>query len=153
MIILGISAFFHDSSACIIKDGRIIAAAEEERFTRKKHDLSFPFNSINFCLKRANITIKEVDYIAFYEKPLLKFERVVSQFIETFPKGLWAFYKTMPSWINEKLRVQSIIKRKLKYKGNIAFVEHHLCHAASSYLVSPFEESAILTIDGVGEWS
>ena len=153
MIILGISAFFHDSSACIIKDGRIIAAAEEERFTRKKHDLSFPFNSINFCLKRANITIKEVDYIAFYEKPLLKFERVVSQFIETFPKGLWAFYKTMPSWINEKLRVQSIIKRKLKYKGNIAFVEHHLCHAASSYLVSPFEESAIPTIDGVGEWS
>lgn len=153
MIILGISAFFHDSSACILKDGRIIAAVEEERFTRKKHDTDFPFNAINYCLKKAGARIEEVDYIGFYEKPLLKFERVLSQFLESFPRGFLAFYNTIPSWITQKLRVQRIIRKKLKYKKDILFVEHHLAHAASSYLVSPFKEAAILTVDGVGEWA
>ena len=151
MIILGISAFFHDSSACLIKDGIIVAAAEEERFTRKKHDLGFPFNAIDYCLKECNATINDIDYIAYYEKPLIKFERILRQFLESFPRGYAAFYKTMPSWVNEKLRVRHIIKRKLKFKGNVFFIEHHLAHAASSYLMSPFDEAAILITDGVGE--
>jgi len=112
MIILGISAFFHDSSACILKDGKLIAAAEEERFTRKKHDASFPINAIKYCLKEAGVSGKELDAVAFYEKPLVKFERVMSQFVDSFPRGLFAFNKTMPSWINEKLRIRGIIKKK-----------------------------------------
>ncbi len=153
MIVLGISAFSHDSSAAIIKDGELVAAAEEERFTRKKHDFSFPYNAIRFCLQKAGVTINQVDCIAFYEKPLLKFERIMSQFVYSFPRGFTAFAKTMPSWINEKLHIRGIIKRKLKYLGNIYFIEHHLAHAASSYLMSPFSESVILTVDGVGEWA
>lgn len=151
MIILGISAFFHDSSACLIKDGIIMAAAEEERFTRKKHDLGFPFKAIEYCLKECNASINDVNYIAYYEKPILKFERILRQFLESFPMGYIAFYRTMPSWVNEKLRVRHIIKRKLKFKGNVFFIDHHLAHAASSYLMSPFGEAAILIIDGVGE--
>ena len=153
MIILGISAFFHDSSVCLIKDGKIIAAAEEERFTRKKHDAGFPYKAIEYCLSAAGITINAVDYISFYEKPILKFERVMGQFIQSFPKSFFSFYQAMPSWINDKLRVQSIIKKKLKYKKSIFFIEHHMAHAASTYLVSPFTEAAIVTIDGVGEWA
>jgi len=153
MIVLGISTFFHDSSAAIIIDGKIIAAAEEERFTRKKHDFGFPFHAVDFCLKEAGITIDKVNYIAFYEKPLLKFERVMSQFLHSFPKGFPAFYKTMPSWLNEKLRIRKIIKKKLKFNGKILFVDHHLAHAASSYLISPYKKAVILTVDGVGEWA
>lgn len=153
MIVLGISAFFHDSSAAIIKDGILLAAAEEERFTRKKHDFGFPYHAIAFCLRKAGITIQQVDCIAFYEKPLLKFERVMSQFVASFPRGFSAFHKTMPSWINDKLRIRGIIKKKLHYAGDIYFVEHHLAHAASSYLLSPFDEAVILTVDGVGEWA
>jgi len=151
MYILGISCYYHDASACILKDGKLIAAAEEERFTRKKHDIDFPINAIKYCLKEARITIDKVSYIGFYEKPLLKFERVLSQHLEMFPKSFYTFYKALPSWINEKLRVVSKIKKTLKYKKDVLFVEHHLAHAASSYLVSPFKEAAILTIDGVGE--
>jgi len=151
--ILGISCFYHDSAACLIKDGIVAAAAEEERFTRKKHDTSFPVNAVNYCLKEGNVNIGQIDYISFYEKPLLKFERLLSQHLEMFPKSFWSFYKALPSWINEKLRVPSIIRKKLKYKGDVLFIEHHLAHAASSFLVSPFEEAAILTIDGVGEWA
>ena len=153
MIILGISAFFHDSSAAIIKDGILIAAAEEERFTRKKHDFGFPFKAIEYCLKEAGIKIDQVNSIAFYEKPLLKFDRIITQFIDSFPRGFLAFNKTMPSWLNEKLRIRGIIKNKLKFKGEVYFIEHHLAHSASSYLVSPFNESVILTLDGVGEWA
>ena len=153
MIILGISAFFHDSSAALIKDGNLIAAVEEERFTRKKHDMEFPIKSIEYCLKEADISIDKVDYIAFYEKPILKFDRILNQFIDSFPKGFLAFNKAMPSWISEKLRIRRIVKKKLKFKGKIFFIEHHLAHAASSYLVSPFNESVILTLDGVGEWA
>jgi len=152
MYVLGISCFYHDASAALLKDGKIIAAAEEERFTRKKHDISFPINAINWCLKYANITINDLDYVGFYEKPILKFERLISQHLEMFPKSFFVFIKSTPTWINEKLRIQSIVKKKLKYKGSILFVNHHLAHAASSFLVSPFKESAILTVDGVGEW-
>ena len=153
MIVLGISCFYHDSAAAILKDGVLIAAAEEERFTRKKHDQGFPLQAILFCLNEANVKISEVDYIAFYEKPLVKFERLLSQHLEKFPYSFPSFIKAMPQWMNEKLRIRSIIKKKLKYKGKIVFLDHHLSHAASTFLVSPFEEAAILTVDGVGEWS
>ena len=152
MNILGINAFFHDSSAALVQDGKLVAAAEEERFTRKKHDLSWPKNAIEYCLKQGNITIEQVDYIGFYEKPLLKFERVMSQFLETFPKGFGAFQQAMPGWFNDKLRVMKYVRKKLKYRGDVFFIEHHLAHAASSFFCSPFQESAILTTDGVGEW-
>ncbi|HLD27986.1 MAG TPA: carbamoyltransferase [Patescibacteria group bacterium] len=153
MYILGISCYYHDASATLIKDGQVVAAAEEERFTRKKHDSSFPINAVNFCLKYEGISIKEINHVGFYEKPILKFERILSQFIETFPWGLKSFISSMPSWINEKLRIIRIIKKKLGYQGEIFFIEHHLAHAASAYLLSPYDESSIVTIDGVGEWS
>ncbi len=151
--ILGISCYYHDASAALLKDGIIVAAAEEERFTRKKHDISFPINAILYCLKSQNITIKNIDYIGFYEKPMLKFERVLSQHLEKFPRSFKTFVSSMPSWINEKLRVMRVVRKKLKYKGDVLFIEHHLAHAASSFLVSPFEKAAILTDDGVGEWT
>lgn len=153
MYVLGISCFYHDASAALIKDGIVIAAAEEERFTRKKHDTSFPTNAVKFCLKHAGISINDVDHIGFYEKPMKKFERILHQHIEMFPFSFWTFYKSLPSWINEKLRIPKIVKKKLKYKGDIFFIDHHMCHAASSYLVSPFKEAAVMTIDGVGEWA
>ncbi len=153
MYILGLACYYHDASACLLKDGEIIAAAEEERFTRKKHDTCFPTNAINYCLKEAGITGRQLDYIGFYEKPLLKFERYISQHLEKFPRSYWSFLKSMPSWMNEKLRVPTTIRKKLKYKGPILFIDHHLAHAASSYLVSLFKKAAILTIDGVGEWA
>ncbi len=152
MLVLGISCFFHDSSATLLKDGKIIAAAEEERFTRKKHDTAFPYNSISFCLKQAKILPKDVTTIAFYEKPLIKFERVLASHIHSFPKSLWTFYLAMPSWIKEKLRVNSILS-KLNLNSETFFIPHHLCHAASSFLVSPFKSAAIVTLDGVGEWT
>jgi len=153
MYILGISCFYHDSSAALLKNGKIIAAAAEERFTRKKHDISFPINAINYCLKSQNVSINDVKYISFYEKPLLKFERILSQHLEMFPKSYGSFISSLPFWINKKLRIIKIVKKKLKYKDDVLFIEHHLAHAASSFLASPFEESAILTVDGVGEWS
>jgi len=153
MIILGISCYYHDSSAALIKDGILIAAAQEERFLRKKHYFGFPYQSIAYCLHEAGISIGDVDYIGFYEKPVLKFERMMHQHLEMFPRSFKAFVNALPSWINEKLRVMSILRRKLKYKKDVLFVEHHMAHAASSYLVSPFSEAAVLTMDGVGEWS
>ena len=153
MYILGVSCFYHDSSAVLLKDGKIIAGAEEERFTRKKHDAGFPINAIKYCLKEAGITVKELDYVGFYEKPFLKFERLLSQHLEMFPFSYWSFYKSIPSWINEKLRIPHLMKKKLGYKGDILFIPHHLAHAASSYLVSNFNEATIMTIDGVGEWA
>jgi len=153
MYVLGISCYYHDSSAALLKNGIIVAAAQEERFTRKKHDASFPINAIKYCLKTQKITINEISHIGFYEKPLLKFERVLSQNLETFPKSFGTFLSSMPSWINEKLRTIKTIRKMLKYQGDVLFVEHHLAHAASSFLVSPFTEAAILTVDGVGEWT
>lgn len=153
MYILGISCYYHDSSAALLKDGVIVAAAEEERFTRKKHDSSFPVNAIRYCLASQNILINDVKYIGFYEKPFIKFERVLAQHLEMFPKSWKTFLISLPSWINEKLRVVKTIRKKLKYNGDILFVEHHLAHAASAFLMSPFKKVAILTVDGVGEWT
>jgi carbamoyltransferase len=153
MYILGISCFYHDSSASLLKDGKIIAAAQEERFTRKKHDISFPINAIEYCLKSQGISIDNIDYIGFYEKPFLKFERVLYQHLETFPKSYRTFLSNIPSWFNEKLRVIKIIHKKLKYKKDILFIDHHLAHAAGSFLPSPFKKAAIFTVDGVGEWT
>lgn len=150
--ILGISCYYHDSSAALIKDGVLVAAAQEERFTRQKHDFSFPINAIRFCLDSQHINIGDLDYIGFYEKPLLKFERALYQHLQMFPRSLKTFLSSMPSWLNEKLRVMRAV-RKLGYKKDVLFIEHHLAHAAGSFLISPFKEAAILTIDGVGEWT
>jgi carbamoyltransferase len=149
--IIGISAFYHDAAACILKDGKIIAACHEERFSRIKHDENLPVNAINFCLKQVNININEVDYIAYYEKPILKFDRILNTFIKTVPKGFIPFKMALKSWLKEKLWVSSVIKKKLNYKGEIKFCKHHESHAASAYFTSKFNESAFLTIDGVGE--
>jgi carbamoyltransferase len=158
--ILGISAFYHDSAACILKDGEIIAAAQEERFTRKKHDPSYPHNAIEFVLKYANLRLSEVDQIVFFEKPFLKFERLLETYVAFAPKGFVSFSKAMPLWIKEKLFQKNLLFEKLKehdknYKSdeNIFFSDHHLSHAASAFFPSPFEEAIVLTADGVGEWA
>jgi carbamoyltransferase len=158
--ILGISAFYHDSAACILKDGVIVAAAQEERFTRKKHDPSYPKNAINFVLKYANLKLSEVDQVVFFEKPFLKFERLLETYVAFAPKGFVSFSKAMPVWIKEKLFQKNLLFNKLKehdekYKSdeNIFFSDHHLSHAASAFFPSPFEEAVVLTADGVGEWA
>lgn len=153
IFVLGISCFYHDSSATLLCDGVVVAAAAEERFTRIKHDISFPAGAIAYCLESQDITIQDVSYIGFYEKPFLKFERVLYQYLETFPLGIKTFLKSMPPWINEKLKVRKIIRKKLKYAGDIFFIPHHLAHAASVFLASPFKQSVIITVDGVGEWT
>lgn len=153
MYVLGLSCFYHDSSAALIKDGVVVAAAQEERFTRKKHDTSFPVNAVKYCLKSQDIKIKDIDHIAFYEKPIIKFERVLYQHLSEFPKSLKVFLGNIPSWFNEKLRIVRFVRKKLKYKKDIFFIEHHMAHAAGSFLISPFKKSAILTVDGVGEWT
>ncbi len=153
MYVLGISCFYHDSSASLLKDGEIVAAAQEERFTRKKHDTSFPINSIEYCLKSQGITIKDIDYIGFYEKPFLKFERILYQHLEEFPKSYKIFISNLPGWFNEKLRVMRFIRKNLKYKKGVFFVDHHEAHSAGSFLPSPFKKAAIFTVDGVGEWT
>ncbi|HLD97661.1 MAG TPA: carbamoyltransferase [Candidatus Nanoarchaeia archaeon] len=153
MNILGISCFYHDSSAALLQDGKIVAAAQEERWSRKKHDISFPENAIRYCLEEVGISISQVDAVGFYERPMLKFERLLSSHIETFPKSYKVFVQALPSWITEKLRIPSIMRKKLKYEGNVFFVDHHMAHAASSFHASPFDEAAIFTADGVGEWT
>jgi len=153
MNILGISAFYHDSAACLLHDGKIIAAAQEERFTRVKHDFSFPINAIKYCLEKGGIEAKNLDYIGFYDKPFIKFERILSTYVATFPRSFPSFLKAVPVWTKEKLWIPQIIKRELNYEKDILFIEHHLSHAASAFLVSPFKEAAILTLDGVGEWT
>jgi len=151
--ILGISCYYHDSSAALLKDGKIVAAAEQERFSRKKHDIRFPHDAVKYCLESEKITIKDVDLVGYYEKPLLKFERILSQHIEMFPLSIKTFLIAMPSWINEKLRVLKVLKKTFKYNKNVYFIDHHLAHAASTFLTSPYEKAAILTVDGVGEWA
>jgi carbamoyltransferase len=158
--ILGISAFYHDSAACIVLDGEIIAAAQEERFTRKKHDSNYPKNAINFVLKYSNLKLSEVDQIVFFEKPFLKFERLLETYVAFAPKGFVSFSKAIPLWIKEKLFQKNFIFNKLKehdenYKSdkNIYFSDHHLSHAASAFFPSPFQEAVVLTADGVGEWA
>src|SRR5262245_45793928 len=154
MNILGISCFFHDASAVLLRDGEVIAAAEEERFSRKKHDYSFPEHAIQFCLTSAGMRSQDLDYIAFFEKPFVKFERLLFSILQTFPRSRRIFQESMMSWLTEKLWVKNLIKEKLGVpEKNILFSEHHLSHAASAFLCSPFEEAAILTVDGVGEWA
>ena len=160
MNILGISAFYHDSAAAIIIDGEIIAAAQEERFTRKKHDSSYPFNSIEFVLKFSGLKLKDVDHIVFYEKPFLKFERLLETYVAFAPKGFKSFCKAMPIWLREKLFQKNLLLNELKKhdknfidNNKILFSEHHLSHAASAFYPSPFEEAIVLTADGVGEWA
>ena len=158
--ILGISAFYHDSAATILVEGKIIAAAQEERFTRKKHDASYPFNAIEFVLKFANLTLSDVDQIVFFEKPFLKFERLLETYVAFAPKGFRSFCVAMPIWLKEKLFQKKIIFDKLKThddkfkdESKIYFSDHHLSHAASAFFPSPFEEAIVLTADGVGEWA
>src|SRR5919109_3611192 len=154
MDILGISCFFHDASAVLLRDGQVIAAAEEERFTRKKHDYSFPIHAIRFCLERSGIREEDLDYIAFFEKPFIKFERLLFSILQTFPRSRRVFQESMLSWLTEKLWVKNLIQEKLRVpEAKILFSEHHLSHAASTFLCSPFEEAAILTVDGVGKWA
>ncbi len=155
MDILGISAFYHDSAACLVRDGKIIAAAQEERFTRKKHDHRFPNNAINYCLKEAGLdSPHKLDYVAFYDKPWIKFERLLETYLSFAPMGIASFLKATPLWLKEKLWMGDLIKDQLDgYKGNLIFPEHHQSHAASAFFPSPFESAAFLTMDGVGEWA
>ncbi len=161
MNILGISAYYHDSASALIIDGKIVAAAQEERFSRVKNDASFPLQSCEFCLKQGDITLNDIDFVVFYEKPFLKFERLMESYYQSAPRGLSFFIKSMPVWLKDKLHLKYIIKKELNklvdnktsLKFELLFSEHHLSHAASAYFVSPFPSAAILTIDGVGEWA
>jgi len=159
MRILGISAFYHDSAAALVEDGRIVAAAQEERFTRKKHDPSFPLNAIGYCLEAAGARLSEIDHVAFYDKPFLKFERLLETYIALAPKGFRSFQMAIPLWLKEKLFQKSLLRKKLSEfdedfpTDKLLFAEHHLSHAASAFYPSPFEKAAVLTMDGVGEWA
>ncbi len=151
--ILGISAFYHDSAACLVRDGEIVSAVQEERFSRKKHDHRFPKNAIQYCLDSAGISSGDLDAVAFYDKPFLKFERLLESYLAYAPAGIKSFVKAMPLWIKEKLWMKEFIKNELDYDGLILFPEHHQSHAASAFFASPFRNAAFLTIDGVGEWT
>jgi carbamoyltransferase len=153
MYILGISSYYHDSAACLLKDGKIIAAAQEERFTRKKHDQNFPINAINYCMQEAGITADDLEIVAFYDKPFLKFERILETYLSFAPKGISSFLKAMPLWIKKKIWIKTLIQDEIGFKGKILFPEHHASHAASAYYASPFQNAAFLTMDGVGEWA
>lgn len=152
--ILGISAYYHDSAAALLSDGHIVAAAQEERFSRKKHDERFPTQAVDYCLKEAGIGARDLDYVVFYEKPFLKFDRLIETYLAYAPRGFWSFSKAIPLWLKTKLHHPREIRKALKkeYQGPILFTEHHMSHAASAFYPSPFEEAAILTLDGVGEW-
>ncbi|MCE5271006.1 carbamoyltransferase [bacterium] len=151
--ILGISAFYHDSAACLVRDGELIAAAQEERFTRVKHDFSFPANAVGYCLAEAGLSVEQLDLVAFYDKPFLKFERILETYLAYAPAGVRSWLQAVPLWLKQKLFLGETIRRELGYEGKIVFPEHHESHAASAFYPSPYNEAAILTIDGVGEWA
>ena len=154
MYILGISCYYHDAAACLVKDGEVIAAAEEERFSRQKHDLSFPVNAIEFCLDYAGVKGAELDYVVFNEKPFLKFERIIKTILSTYPCSVGVFQEAIINWMADKLWIKSLIEEKVGVSPNkILFCRHHLSHAAASFFCSPFTEAAILSVDGVGEWA
>ena len=160
MIVLGISAYYHDSAAALVRDGEIVTAAQEERFTRRKHDAGFPVNAARWCLAEAGLTAKDVDFVAFYDKPFLKFERLLETYLAFAPRGFTSFAKAMPLWVGEKLFQKDMLRKELQEFGGdlsdpkkLLFAEHHYSHAASAYYPSPFEEAAVLTMDGVGEWT
>lgn len=153
--ILGISAYYHDSAAALVIDGSIVAAAQEERFTRIKHDHAFPQNAIDYCLAEAGIDAEQIDYVGFYDRPLLKFERLLETYLAFAPAGYPSFRQAMPLWLRQKLHLPRLIRKGLggRYKKRIVFTQHHESHAASAFFPSPFSEAAILTLDGVGEWA
>ncbi len=151
--ILGISCWYHDAAACLLQDGQIVAAAQEERFTRQKHDAAFPAHATSYCLDAAGLTAGELDAVAFYDKPFLKFERLLETYVSYAPRGFPSFLKAMPLWMKQKLWIPDLIRRELGYEGPIFYPEHHESHAASAFFPSPFDEAAFLTIDGVGEWA
>jgi predicted NodU family carbamoyl transferase len=154
MNILGISCYFHDAAAALLTDGQLVAAAEEERFTRKKHDYEFPQHAIDFCLRTGGLKAEDLDYIVFFEKPFIKFERLLLSTMQTFPRSLRVFREAMITWLGDKLWIKHLIQKKLGVSpSKILFSEHHLSHAASSFFCSPFDEAAILSVDGVGEWT
>ena len=160
MQVLGISAFYHDSAAALIQNGRIVAAAQEERFTRNKHDPAFPAHAVRYCLSVAGISLDDVDFIAFYDKPFLKFERLLETYLAFAPKGFRSFKMAIPLWLREKLFLKNLLIGELKAYGGrkdlaerLLFSEHHLSHAASAFFPSPFDEAVVLTMDGVGEWA
>ncbi len=153
MNILGISAFYHDSAACLVRDGDITFAAQEERFTRVKHDSSFPTHAIQACLNGAGLTVKDLDLVVFYDKPFVKFERILMTYLSFAPTGIRSFLKAIPLWLKKKIWIKDLIHHELNYEGKIIFPEHHESHAASAFFPSPFQEAAFLTIDGVGEWA
>ncbi|MDZ4339644.1 MAG: carbamoyltransferase N-terminal domain-containing protein, partial [candidate division NC10 bacterium] len=153
MDILGISCFYHDSAACLVRDGVIAAAAQEERFTRKKGDASFPIHAAAYCLRAGGVTAADLAAVVFYDKPLLKFERILETYLGVVPRGLRSFLVAGPVWLKDKLFMDRQIRAGLGYHGKILYAEHHESHAASAFYPSPFDEAAILTIDGVGEWA
>ena len=153
MYILGISAFYHDSAACLLKDGKIISAAQEERFTRKKHDPRFPRHAVTYCLEEEGITSKHLNHVVFYDKPFLTFERLLLSYLTVAPKGLSSWLESIPLWLGKKLNIAKVIQKELDFDKEILFTEHHEAHACSAFYPSPFKEAAILTIDGVGEWA
>lgn len=159
MRILGISAFYHDSAAALVEDGKVIAAAQEERFTRVKHDARFPRNAIAYCLNEAGCSLSQLSHIVFYDKPFLKFERLLETYLAVAPRGFPSFRMAIPIWIKEKLFQKDLLRKQLRklpgtngWNGSLLFTEHHQSHAASAFFPSPFESAAILTLDGVGEW-
>src|SRR5919107_767021 len=152
--ILGISAYYHDSAACLLRDGVIVAAAQEERFTRIKGDANFPERAVEYCLETAGITLRDVTHVGFYDKPLLKFERILETYLGVVPRGFRSLLKSGPLWIKEKLFTDRMLRDAMPgYEGDILYAEHHESHAASAFYPSPFDEAAILTLDGVGEWA
>ncbi|MGD8230086.1 MAG: carbamoyltransferase [Desulfobacteraceae bacterium] len=153
MYILGISCFYHDSAACLVRDGQIVAAVQEERYSRLKHDPRFPKHAIKYCLQEAGIKAEQLDHVVFYDKPLLTFERLLLTYLTVAPRGLRSWLEAMPLWLGQKLHVPKVIQREMGYDGDVLFTEHHEAHAASAFYPSPFEEAAILTMDGVGEWA
>ena len=162
MIILGISAFYHDSAACLVRDGEVIAAAQEERFTRKKHDPGFPHKAVEYCLREAATSLRDVRYLVFYDKPLVKFERLLETYLAFAPRGVQSFTAAMPVWLKEKLLLKALLRKEFHVHGpdldqkslpQILFSEHHESHAASAFFPSPYESAAVLCMDGVGEWA
>src|SRR5499426_825141 len=158
--ILGISAYYHDSAACLLRDGNIVAAAQEERFSRKKHDARFPQHAVRFCLQAGNLAVRDLEHIVFYDKPLLKFERLLETYVAFSPKGIKSYLMAMPVWLKEKAFLKNILQKELstfsETKANlppILFTEHHEAHAASAFYPSPFDSAAVLCLDGVGEWA
>ena len=160
MRVLGISAFYHDSAAALVRDGEIVAAAQQERFTRKKHDSGFPRHAVEYCLRTEGVPLEEIDYIVFYDKPFLKFERLLETYLAFAPRGLRSFSLSVPLWVREKLFQKNLLHGELKLLGprfdwenRLLFAEHHLSHAASAFFPSPFDDALIVTMDGVGEWA